>query len=257
MTRRLRFPEEAVGQVQLVADGAQPELLPAQGPIDVAADRRAVVALQASARADLSFLDGIDDDLLVGLEAKSVDADGLHRLARQTAVKTLRLGTVDDAALAGLVGLGALEQFEVTLSEPGDSGLASLAGCPLRVLWLHGDPGTALGNLARSATITRLHIHVERLDLEALRALATSTHLEHLDVEVGQVLDTDDLDVLDALAAVASGLSSLSVKRADGGSGLSALAQLATLRGFGELTLNGGTYTPAAVARLERKLVRA
>lgn len=254
--RVLAFPAEPVGSVYLLAEGTKPEQLPAQGDIDVPEGSTAFLLLDESAAPCLPYLDGLDSDVVVGVQAKQVDPVGVALLARQAGVKQLSLGGVlDDTTLGLLDGLSSLEQLDVTLDGAAGPGLASLAQGPLRGLRLHGDPGEALDALARSATLTNLHFHAHALSLPQVRSLATSTHLDNLDVEVTELLGDADPDVVAALVAVASGLTSLSITTEDQGSGVTTALQLAVVRSCPGLRFNGAAYTAAAVARLERKLV--
>lgn len=255
MSRTLTFPETGVGQVYLATEGQQ-EQVAARGSINVPAGAKAFLLLGEAAPADLLFLAGLDSDVVVGVKLKQVDATGIARLARQSELTQASLGTLRDADLVQLAAL-PLAALEVTLSDLGDAGLARLAAAPLTSLTLHGNPGTALGSLAHSATLEELHLRVESLGLAQLRDLATSTHLQSLSVEVVETVDSTDADVVDALVAVASGLTALDITKADGSSGLADEVHLAVLRATEGLTLNGVTYAPAAIARLERKLVSA
>jgi hypothetical protein len=255
VTRVLSFSDEAVGQVYVVVEGTQPSPLTAQGEVDVPPGAKAYLLLDESADPALPFLEGLDGDVVVMLQAKAVDAEGVARLATQTAVQQLSLGSpLTDETLVALGGCAA-QQLDVTLDGPAGDGVAGLSG--VAGLRLHGDPGSVLGTLARSTTLTYLHFHADSLGLAQLRDLATATHLETLDVEVESMVDGSEADVVDALVAVASGLKSLSIQDADGASAIPSAVQVAILRSCEGLSLNGATYTPAAVARLERKLAPA
>jgi len=250
MSRALSFPGDAVGQVYVMVEGTQPEQQAAQGTIDVPEGAKAYLLLDESADPALPFLEGVESDVVAVLQAKAVDAAGVARLAKQTAVQQASVGKADDAALAALAG-GSLQMLEATLVGEAGAGVAALTG--LTKLHLHGDPGEELGALARSSSLTELHFHAASLGLDHLRSLATSTHLESLDVEVESVLDDGDADVVDALVAVASGLKSLRITLADGATGLSSATMTAVLRSCADLALNGTTYTAAAVERMARK----
>ena len=256
MTRTLAFPEHPVGTVYVAGQDGRQEL-PAQGCVEIPDGARAFLLLTEAASADLSFLEGLDAEVLSGANLAHVSARGVALLAQQTSVQQLAVGQLDDAGIGRLAALAGLQVLDVTLVGQSGPGLAALAASELMTLQLHGEPGEALTPLVRSATLHELHFHVPDLSADQLRLLATSTRLEYLDVEVEQVLDGADQDVVSTLVAVASGLKALTVSRADGSSGLSPNVQLAVLKACESLTVNGVDYTPAAIARMERKLTPA
>lgn len=256
MSRTLSFPVEPVGTVHVVADG-KGEQVPAQGPVEIPKGAQAFLVLDDAAPAELPFLVGVDTDVLSGARLAHVAPAAVALLARQVALQQLEVGEIDDAAVGALAELPALHVLDLTLAGEAGPGIEALAGSGLAVLQLHGDPGATVTSLARSTSLTELHFHAPSLGVELLRTLATSTHLEHLEIEVEHVLGDEDVDVLSVLVAVASGLKSLAVTTADGASGLTRGAQVALLRACEGLSLNGVDYTQAAVARMERRLLSA
>ncbi len=255
MTRVLTFADEQVGTVHLMSEGQAPSTLPAQGSVEVPSGATAFLLLQESAPADLGFLNGADPDLLGGLRVTNLDHEGCLRLAEQSGLRQLAVaGPLADDQLK-ILATHCPEQLDVTLSGPAGEGVAALAGA--KGLRLHGQPGAALGALTRSATLASLHFHSDSLTREQLCELAASTHLEHLDIEVDAVVEMGDPDVVSALVDVACGLASLTITLADGSTGISQAVQVAVLQRSPEVTLNGVTYTPAAAARLARKLASA
>ena len=256
MTRTLAFPAHPVGTVYVAAEDSRYEL-PAQGVVEIPEGARTFLVLDDAASADLSFLEGFDQDVLSGANLAHVSSQGLALLALQTSVQQLAVGELDDAGIGRLAALRGLQVLDVTLVGESGPGLETLASSDLMSLQLHGEPGAALTPLGRSTTLRELHFHAPDLGAHQLRTLATSTPLEYLDIEVQQVLDLADQDAVSTLVAVASGLQALTVSRADGSSGLSPAVQMEVLRACEGLTLNGVDYTPAAMARMERKLAPA
>lgn len=253
MSRVLRFPDEPVGAVFLITEGVAPEEAPAQGEVVVPEGGKVFLFLDASAPGELPFLAGVADDVVLGAQLQVLDRVGLVRLLQQRAVTQLGIAApLDDECVGLLAGLPELKQLEVALSGPGGPGVGAVTA-RVSALSLHGDPGTALAEVARSTTLTRLQLHLDALDTASLQALAAATHLDDLAIEVGQVFDGADPAAVEALAAVASGLSTLTVVTPDGESAVAPAVLTAVLSGSDGLTLNGTTYTTAALARLRRR----
>lgn len=252
MSRELRFPAEPVGQVYLMVPDQRPEPQDAAGTIEVPAGAKAFLLL--SEPVDLGFTADLDDDVLAGLQAASLDSSALDALSRQHNLEQLSVGEgMSDADLEKVSKLTALKSVDITLAGPAGAGLASLAAVELAALRLHGDPGDALKTIASMGSLSQLHFHTEQLTADVLGCLTGAAALKYLDIEVAEAIEVLDDALLAAMVELGGRLDSLGVTLDGGESGLSPQAMVTLLRNAPGMALNGTEYTPAGIERMARK----
>jgi hypothetical protein len=244
---------ESEGEIYLMAEGQPPKQVDAQGDVLVPDGARAFVMLNDAADRDLAFLADADSDVVSGLHAEGISATGVQRLSRQSALAQLAVkGELPDDVVGVLGELRALTALDISLLGEVGPGFVSVSQMSLQSLRLHGDPGASVAAIASMSNLQRLHFHADALAVEHVEPLQKCGTLQHLDIEVTD--PSVGSDALGALADLAAILESVSVRTADGESALSVSSQVALLSRKPTLTLNGATYTPAALTRLQRKV---
>lgn len=259
MSRILEFPQDhALGDVYIVTEGQQPEKVEAIGSVAVPEGSRGYLMLSEPVEFGSALFDGLDDDVVASVQATSLHPTVLPALATQTALSQLAVSDAfGDAAFHEIGRLTSLQVLDVALHGAAGPGLASLVRLSLKSLRLHGDPGSALGRLASSTDLAQLHFHAQELDAAQLVALGNSPSLTGLDIELVLMPSSEDSEAVAALAELAPKLSNLSLSTADGETPLAMDLIIALLHANDELTVNGASYTAAAISRLERKLATA
>ncbi|MGK5558379.1 thioredoxin family protein [Actinomadura kijaniata] len=243
----LRFPADPVGHLQIQSVGDEDSLVvSARGILTLPAGHTASLEMSDEEPAgDLWFLDDLPEDALAGFAAMGVTAEGLRRLVRQRELFQVVLerpgGGDEDLAV-----LGRLPELEIlAVEDDGGTGawLAALAETALMVLELHRPEvnATALEAIGRIGTLFTLNLAAERIDVDALPALAGLAELESL------TLWTDTPPSPDRLAFCAGmpELEILDLKRRDGTDPLTGAERLELLRTLPDLDVNGLWYPRA------------